>query len=60
MKIFNINQNYKLIVTINKKILTFTGKIIFEDEDFFKFIDKFDIERGYSKKSLISWEVLNE
>ena len=60
MNIFQINNNYKIVISISGKILTFTGKIIFEDDSFIKFIDKFGDEQGYSKNVLISWRNLNE
>lgn len=56
MEIFEINKKYKIVLSINNHTLTFTGKVIFENNDFFKFIDKFGEERGYTKKVLISWE----
>jgi hypothetical protein len=55
-----INEKYILTFEVEGRILTFTGKIISEDETLITFIDKFGKTISYNKKRLISAEEMGE
>ena len=51
-----INETYKLTIDVNGKILTFTGKIISEDDNFITFVDRYNSVLAYNKRNIISAE----
>jgi len=51
-----IGESYKITVEVNGKLLTYTGKIISEDDDFVTFSDKFGTTFSYNKKNIVSME----
>jgi hypothetical protein len=51
-----INEKYILVFEIQGKILTYTARIIEENETTVKFSDKFNKEFEYNKRYLISSE----
>ena len=57
---FLIHHSYKFCFDVAGKLLTFTGKITEDSENFIIFIDKFGIELTYNKSNLISSEEVKE
>ena len=55
-KEMKINEKYILVFEIEGKTLTFTGKILKEDEMFITFEDKFGKTLSYNKNKLVSFE----
>lgn len=53
-----IGVSYKITIEINEKILTYTGRIISEDDSFITFEDKFGTTFSYNKNNIISAEEL--
>ena len=53
-----IGAVHKIVIVIEGKILTFTGKIISEDASFITFIDKFGTTLNYNKSTVRSAEEL--
>lgn len=53
-----IGAVHKIVVVIEGKILTFTGKIVSEDNSFITFIDKFGSTLSYNKSTIRSMEEL--
>lgn len=53
-----LGDTYKITVEVNERLLTYTGKIISEDDNFITFIDKFGATLSYNKKNIISTEEL--
>ena len=53
---FKIGSTYKIVIDIHGKILTFTGEIISEDDNFITFTDKYNKTYTYNKNNLISCE----
>lgn len=51
-----IGSIYKIVIDINGKILTFTGKITSEDDMFLSFIDRDGVLLTYNKTKIISME----
>lgn len=51
-----INSVYRIVVIIDNKVLTFTGKIISEDDQFITFTDKFGATLSYNKNKIVSFE----
>jgi len=51
------NITYILRITIDGRLLTYTGKIISEDEHFITFSDKFGKIISVNKKNIESYEV---
>lgn len=51
-----INSTYKIVIEVNERILTFTGKITSEDEKFISFIDRDGKSLTYNKDKIISFE----
>ena len=51
-----IGSQYKIVIIVDKKVLTFTGKIISEDDSFITFIDKFGATLSYNKNKIVSFE----
>ena len=54
------NHTYKFCFDVGGKILTFTGKVIEDNENFITFLDRYDIELTYNKNNLISSEEVKE
>jgi len=54
------NHSYKICVNVTGRILTFSCKIVEEDEHFVTFIDKFGKELSYNKINIISSEEVKE
>jgi len=52
--------NYKIVVEVEGKILTFTAKDISEDDWSISFTDKFGKNLKYNKKNVISCEEVSE
>lgn len=52
----NIGDTYIIRIEVNGRFLTYTGKIISEDDDFITFSDKFGSTFSYNKKNIISME----
>ena len=55
-KEMKINERYILVFEVDGRPLTYTGKIISEDEMFVTFIDKFGKTISYNKSNIISFE----
>lgn len=55
-----INEKYILVFSIEGRILTFTGKIINEDDRFVTFKDKYDKILTYNKNNLVSFTELTQ
>jgi len=55
-----INEKYILVFNVDGRLLTFTGKIISEDDLFVTFVDKFGKTISYNKSTLISFEEVRE
>ena len=55
-----INEKYILVFSIEGRILTFTGKIINEDDRFVTFKDKYDKVLTYNKNNLVSFTELTQ
>ena len=55
-----INEKYILVFKVDGRMLTFTGRIIEEDNLFITFIDKFGKTISYNKNNLISFEEVIE
>ncbi len=51
-----LNKTYILRITIDNRLLTYTGKIISEDDTFITFLDRFDKKISVNKKNLESYE----
>jgi len=51
-----LNRRYIIRVLLNGQLLTYTGKIIFEDLEFVSFIDKFGSKVSVNKKTIQSYE----
>ncbi len=56
MILFDIDSVYLITIKLDGNILNYTAKIIFEDEIFFRFIDKFDKEYTYNKSVILKSE----
>ncbi len=54
------NKTYIIRVNVDERMFTYTAKIIFEDDDFITFIDKYDKEWTYNKSRIISFEEVKE
>lgn len=57
---FDLNKSYRIVVDINGKILTYSIKVIDEDENFVSFVDKFGNHLSYNKRFIISYEEVKE
>ena len=55
-----LNKTYILRITINDRLLTYTGKIISIDENFITFLDRFDKKISVNKKNVESFEEVDE
>jgi len=55
-----LNKTYILRITINERLLTYTGKIISIDEHFISFIDRYGKEISVNKKNIESYEEVGE
>lgn len=55
-----IGSTYKIVVDINSRVLTFTGRITSEDERFISFIDRDGKLLTYNKDKIISFEEVEE
>jgi len=53
-------KTYILVFDLNNNTLSFTAKIIEDDEDFITFKDKFKEELTYSKKYLVSFKEIKD
>ena len=51
-----VGESYKIVVSVQEKLLTYTGKIISNDESFITFIDRYGKEYSYNKLNIISFE----
>ena len=51
-----LGESYKITVSVNERVLTYTAKIISEDETFITFTDKFNSTFHYNKNNIISVE----
>ncbi len=51
-----IGNSYKIVIDINGKILTFSCKIISNEDGFITFIDKFGKTYSYNLNNIISYE----
>jgi len=54
------NHTYKFCFDVGGKLLTFTGKIIEDSENFITFEDRYGIELTYNKQNLISSQEVKE
>lgn len=54
------NRTYILRITIDNRLLTYTGKILSIDENFVTFLDKFDKKISVNKKNIESYEEVRE
>lgn len=50
------NRTYILRITLDNRLLTYTGKILSIDENFVTFLDKFDKKISVNKKNIESFE----
>ena len=50
------NRTYILRITLDNRLLTYTGKILSIDENFVTFLDKFDKKISVNKKNIESYE----
>jgi hypothetical protein len=50
------NRTYILRITLDNRLLTYTGKILSVDENFVTFLDKFDKKISVNKKNIESYE----
>jgi len=55
-----INCSYKIVVEVDGRVLTYTGKIVSIDDDFITFIDKFGKTFSYNKNKIISTEEIGK
>ena len=55
-----INEKYIMVFNLDGRTLTFTGKIISENDMFITFIDRFGKNLTYNKMNLISAEEVGE
>jgi hypothetical protein len=55
-----LNRTYILRLTIDGRLLTYTGKILSIDENFVTFLDKFDKKISVNKKNIESYEEVGE
>ena len=54
-----IGTTYKIIVSVDGRNITFTGKIVEEDDTtFLTFIDKFGVTLSYNKSRIVYIEEL--
>jgi archaellum biogenesis protein FlaJ (TadC family) len=53
-----LNSSYKIVIEIDGRTLTYTGKVIQEDDMFLTFIDKFGKTYSYNKNKIVSAEEL--
>lgn len=51
-----LNRTYILRITLDNRLLTYTGKILSIDENFITFLDKFDKKISVNKKNIESFE----
>lgn len=51
-----VGKHYKISLKINNNILTYTCKIISQDEIFISFVDKYGKEYNYNKNLIIGFE----
>jgi hypothetical protein len=51
-----LNCSYKIVIQIDGRTLTYTGKIIQEDDIFVTFIDRYGKTLSYNKSKIISME----
>lgn len=54
------NRTYILRITLDNRLLTYTGKILSIDENFVTFLDKFDKKISVNKKNIESYEEVGE
>jgi hypothetical protein len=54
------NRTYILRITLDNRLLTYTGKILSIDENFVTFLDKFDKKISVNKKNIESYEEVRE
>jgi hypothetical protein len=54
------NRTYILRITLDNRLLTYTGKILSIDENFVTFLDKFDKKISVNKKNIESFEEVRE
>ncbi len=55
-----LNSFYKIVIKVEDRVLTFTGKIISEDSSFITFIDKYGKTLAYNKNNVISCEEVSQ
>lgn len=55
-----MNRTYILRITIDNRLLTYTGKILSIDENFVTFLDKFNKKISINKKNIESFEEVEE
>lgn len=55
-----LNKTYILRITINGRLLTYSGKITSIDENFVTFLDKFNKLISVNKKNIESYEEVGE
>jgi hypothetical protein len=55
-----LNRTYIIRLTIDGRLLTYTGKIISIDENFVTFLDKFDKKISVNKLNIQSYEELEK
>ena len=55
-----LNKTYIIRITINDRLLTYTGEIISIDDDFVTFLDKFNKKISINKKNIDSYEEVEE
>ena len=53
-----LNTTYKIVIQVDGRTLTYTGKIISEDDIFLTFVDRFGKTLSYNKSTIISAEEL--
>ena len=56
----NIGDTYIIRIEVNEKLLTYTGKIISDQDGFITFIDKYNQTFSYNKANIISFEEVRE
>jgi len=59
-KRMELNKTYVIRTTINGRLLTYTGKIISNDDIFITFLDKFEKKISINKKNIESYEEVEE
>lgn len=55
-----IGHSYKIVISINRNLLTYSCKILSIDDNFISFVDKYDKEYSYNLNTIITFEEIKD